>query len=410
MYLGLGVLAVAGAFEVWTFTVVRVMRMSPEGALAAIAAFPIAALPIYTRLALGTGPTLIHVAALAAITQVVAPTPLFGVQAAAAGLTGAWLIRAPTGRGSIIVAGAGAGVAAAVVAIAGSWSALSPNALAAGAVGAVGGGLIAGSLVLAGSPVLERLFQHVTPLTLIEALSYDHPLLRRLMTRAPGTFLHSTNVAVLADVAAHAIHADSLIARVGALYHDVGKTSSPDAFMENQRDAGDDEIAGGGARLSTDLLLAHVADGVRLVTEHGLGERVADFVREHHGTAELRVFASDGSQMMRSGRRYPGPKPRSRETGLLMLADQVEATARAWRPETLAACRTLIRDVVSRAESSGQLADSALTNADLQAVEVALTDVLHAMHHRRTGYPTDDRGPGANPERDADRNADPVTH
>ena len=108
--------------------------------------------------------------ALAGIGQAVAPTPLFGLQAAAAGLAGAWLVRAPTGRGSIVIAGAGAGAAAAGVLVAAAWTTMSPNALVAGAVGAIGGGLIAGSLVLAASPALEQLFHHATSLTLIEAL------------------------------------------------------------------------------------------------------------------------------------------------------------------------------------------------------------------------------------------------
>jgi putative nucleotidyltransferase with HDIG domain len=280
-----------------------------------------------------------------------------------------------------VLAGAAAGAASAIVLSATAWPTITAAALLSGAAGALVGGVLAGAVVLAASPLLERVFGHVTSLTLLEALSYDHPLLRRLLTRAPGTFLHSTNVAVLTDVAARAIGADVLTARVGALYHDVGKTAAPEAFMENQSLGGPPPDEGG---VSARLLVDHVANGVRLVLQHGLGERVADFVREHHGTTEVRLSGPtpvDGAAV-----HYPGPRPRSRETAVLMLADQIEATARARRPETRPDCIELAREIVDGAYGRGQLENAGLTDDDLDTLESAFADVLHAMHHRRIGY------------------------
>jgi hypothetical protein len=240
-------------------------------------------------------------------------------------------------------------------------------------------------------------FGHVTPLTLIESLSYDHPLLRRLLTEAPGTFLHSTNVAVLADVGARAIGADALAARVGALYHDVGKTRTPELFAENQ--AADNPHAVLTPDESARVLAGHVKEGVQLVLSHGLGERVADFVREHHGTSQMRSLIArlddtrdDGDASRFS---YPGPRPRSRETGLVMLADRAEAMARARRPQSRDACLALACETVDRVVEEGQLSNSGLTDADCERIERAFADVLFAIHHRREGY----RDPDATPAR-----------
>jgi putative nucleotidyltransferase with HDIG domain len=240
----------------------------------------------------------------------------------------------------------------------------------------------------------------VTSLTLLESLSYDHPLLRQLMTTAPGTFLHSTNLAVLCDAAAHAVNADALTLRAGALYHDIGKTRAPEFFIENQD--GVNLLADLTASESADILRAHVTDGVQLVTRYGLGPRLASFIREHHGTSTMRSVANKAEPWVDPATfRYPGPRPQSRETGLLMIADQVEATARALLPGTLGECRQLVQDAVDRIVADDQLGDSGLTRANLGAIVTALADVIHAIHHRRIRYP------GEKPQRRAPRDDEP---
>jgi putative nucleotidyltransferase with HDIG domain len=398
LYLTVGLILHGLAFEVWELVVERMFVASAAGGMFGAALFPAATLPMYTRLALGRGPMFVQVVAIAAILEPIASLlPWIWVYALASGLVGGLRVSPPTGRGSVIMAGAWAGAAGAAAFVVTSIGSLTAPQLAAGAAGSLLGGLLSGALVLTISPVAERVFGHVTPLTLIEALSYDHPLLRRLLTEAPGTFLHSTNVAVLADVGAKAIGADALAARVGGLYHDVGKTRTPELFAENQ--TGDNPHAVLTPDESARVLAGHVKEGVQLVLSHGLGERVADFVREHHGTAPMRSLLArledTGVEGDPSRFTYPGPRPRSPETGIVMLADRAEAMGRARRPETRDACLALACEAVDRVVEEGQLVSSGLTDADCERVEHAFADVLFAIHHRREGY----RDPDATPSR-----------
>ena len=254
-------------------------------------------------------------------------------------------------------------------------------------LGSLVGGVLGAGAVLAASPLMERLFRQATTLTLLEALSYDHPLLRRLMTKAPGTFLHSTNLAVLTDAAARAIGADPLTVRVGALFHDVGKTAAPEHFVENQDDEGPDHLS---TAERARVLRAHVTDGVALIHEYRLGERVAEFVREHHGTSKMRSLIE---RARRDGTtdpamlRYPGPRPQSKETALLMIADQLEAAARSTPLQTLESCVALARKTAERIKAEGQLAESGLSHDEIESAVLAFAGVLHAIHHRRFSYP-----------------------
>ena len=192
-------------------------------------------------------------------------------------------------------------------------------------------GAASGAFVtLAFSRPLEWAFGYSTRLRLVELLSYDHPLLRRLMARAPGTFQHSAAVALIARTGAEGIGADALLVRVGALYHDVGKLEAPQLFSENQHDGNPHDAMA--PRDSARAILGHTAHGVRLLEHYGVGERMADFVREHQGWGG-QLLRAEGSRERRSsgsGRLwYPGPRPRSRETAVLMMADKIEASVRA---------------------------------------------------------------------------------
>jgi putative nucleotidyltransferase with HDIG domain len=395
-YLTISLILHAFAFVIWQRLTREAFQAGGTGEAFALAMFPTALLPMYTRLAVGKGPMVVQVLALALILESIAFHRFASVQALAAGWVGGLRVSPPSGRGSVIRAGAWAGLASAVALAITSITMVEPEVIAAGMAGALLGELVSASLLLALSPFAERIFGHVTALTLIESLSYDHPLLRRLLTEAPGTFLHSTNVAVLADVGARAVGADALAARVGGLYHDVGKTRAPELFAENQSgDAPPAELTPSeGAR----VLLGHVKEGVTLVLSHGLGERVADFVREHHGTSEMRSMIDrleDTSTGPGAAFTYPGPRPRSRETAVVMLADRSEAMARARRPSSRDDCLGLAREVVDRTHAEGQLATSGLSDVELEQIERAFADVLFAIHHKRDGY----RDPEATPSR-----------
>jgi putative nucleotidyltransferase with HDIG domain len=245
------------------------------------------------------------------------------------------------------------------------------------------------------APLAEGLFGHITRLTMSEWLSYEHPLLRQLASTAPGTFQHSVNVGVLADAAAGAIGADPLLARVGGLYHDVGKMNAPEYFIENQHQQNphDDLDPSESAR----ILRAHVVDGVDLVQRHRMGQRLADFVREHHGTSQMRLLRDKAEGLGQSvdddTYRYPGPSPQSRETGLLMIADQLEATARSNPPGDDAQCDALVRTTMERIQGERQLDDSGLTVGDLARAERGFSRALQAMYHRRLSYPSSDDRP-----------------
>lgn len=263
-------------------------------------------------------------------------------------------------------------------------------------LGVAVGAFLAPPMVLAIGPGAEWLFGHTTILTIREWLNYEHPLLRRLASAAPGTFQHSVNVGVLADAAATAIGGDALLARVGGLYHDVGKLQAPEFFSENQHGPNPhDELE---PWESAAVLRAHVSDGVVLVTEHGMGQRIVAFVQEHHGTAVMPVFQKKAQALGRQSDvketyRYAGPRPRSRETGIVMIADQIEATARAVVPEDDRACLDIVRRTLTRIRQEAQLEESGLTRRDLRAIEQACARAVQAMYHRRASYPPAGKSP-----------------
>lgn len=255
-------------------------------------------------------------------------------------------------------------------------------------VGAMVGCAASGLSLLAIGPLFEWMFGHMTRIRLVELMNYHHPLLRRVTEATPGTFQHSVTVALLVDAAAQAVGADALLGRVGALYHDAGKTEQPELFVENQheRNPHDDLPPHESAR----RIIAHVEAGVRLVREFGLGERIADFVREHHGTSLVRYFmarAAAQGPVDAAAFQYPGPRPGSAETGILMLADQVEATARAMDAPTPEGLRAMVQQTIDRTLAEGQLDECPLTVQQLASVREAFVQVLMGAHHRRIKYP-----------------------
>jgi putative nucleotidyltransferase with HDIG domain len=397
LFVAVSFVLAAALFQIWHFATQRVLGSTDTASLVAASIFPIAALPMYTRLALGLGPMLVQLIAFALlILAVPARLPLFSAQILIGGLVGGLLVGDPRGRGSVVTAGMASGAAAALVFLVIFGPHMPAPSLIGGALGTIVGGAVAGGLVLALSPATERLLGHVTPLTLIEALSYDHPLLRRLITRAPGTFLHSTNLAIMSDGAARRIGANALVARVGALYHDVGKTLAPENFIENQQ--GETRVDDRTAEEIARSLIQHVSDGAALIRSFGLGDTVAQFALEHHGTSPMRSLSERAAREGLSNPRalqYPGPRPRSRETAIVMIGDQVEATARVRQPQTRDECLTLARESVARIMADEQLVYSGLTLAELDLIEQAFAETLHAIHHRRLGYAFSDVTPSA---------------
>jgi putative nucleotidyltransferase with HDIG domain len=263
-------------------------------------------------------------------------------------------------------------------------------------------GTVAGFLVSGCLPLVERCFNIVTDITLLELADGSHPLQQELIRRAPGTYTHSMTVATLAEPAAEAIGADPLLTRVGAYFHDVGKMLKPDYFIENQ--SGENRHQGLEPALSTLVIIGHVKDGVALAEEYRLPRPIIDFIQQHHGTTLVEYFYREALRQQEShGRghvelepafRYPGPKPRNRENGIVMLADAVESSSRALGDPTPGSLRKLVHDLLMKRLLDGQFDESGLTLTELHVVEEVLSKGLIALYHSRIKYPeARERGP-----------------
>lgn len=258
-------------------------------------------------------------------------------------------------------------------------------------------GLASSSIALLLQYFLAQTLGLTTALQLIEISRPDFPLLQFFLRNAPGTYQHSLQVANLAEQAAELIGADALLTRVGALFHDVGKALNPSFFIENQPAESIDPHDDVDPTESAAAIIAHVTDGVALSRKYRLPRRIDDFILEHHGTMVTRyqhnqavqAAGGDASKVDVNKFRYPGPRPQSRETALLMLADGTEARARAQRPQDDESIRKLVLSTIDSAQKQGQLDDTKLTLKDLGIITDAFVTILKGTHHPRIAYPKD---------------------
>lgn len=255
----------------------------------------------------------------------------------------------------------------------------------------LGGGVLSGLLALGAIPVLERLSGILTPMHLLELASPDHPLLKELISKAPGTYSHSVIVGNLAAAAAQEIGADALLARVGSYYHDIGKVKRSSFFVENQPH-GRNSHEHIKPNLSALVISSHVKEGVEMAKEHRLPREIVDIIRQHHGTTLIRYFYAraleEGQEgVNESGFRYPGERPRSKEAALVMLADAVEATAKSLEKPSAVKLEQVARSIIGERLEDGQLADTSLTLGDLEKITLEFTRILSGMYHERVEYP-----------------------
>ncbi|MFQ5593108.1 MAG: HD family phosphohydrolase [Anaerolineae bacterium] len=247
-------------------------------------------------------------------------------------------------------------------------------------------------LALAGFYTLGALFGITTSLQLMELARPTHPLLHQLQLKAPGTYHHSVLVSNMAEQAAQRVGADALLVRVGAYYHDVGKTLRPYFFVENQIEGANvhDRLD---PETSAQIIISHVPDGLELAEKHGLPAALRDFIAQHHGTTLVSYFyrqacVEHGEDTVdKEVFRYPGPRPQTQETAILMLADGVEATARANRPATKDEIDQLVRSVINRRMTEGQLDTCDLTLQDLDQIRQEFVRILKGIYHPRIKYP-----------------------
>ncbi len=258
------------------------------------------------------------------------------------------------------------------------------------------GGLSNLIIVAGAMPLLESVFKLTTDMRLLELGDQNHPLLRRMVVKAPGTYHHSLLVGHLAEEAAEAVGASPLLARVGAYYHDIGKMMKPDYFIENQDERNrHDRIT---PTMSALILISHVKEGVELARSHQLPREIIDLIRQHHGTCLIRYFyekarSRSADDVREEIFRYPGPRPQTREAGILMLADMVEAASRSLSDHSLGRLSSLVNRIVQSAFSEGQLDDCNLTLRDLNRIQEAFMRVLVGIHHHRIHYPEQDDAP-----------------
>jgi putative nucleotidyltransferase with HDIG domain len=256
-------------------------------------------------------------------------------------------------------------------------------------------GFASASIALLVQYIFAQMLGLSNPLHLIEISRPDHPLLQYVLQNAPGTYQHSLQVANLAEQGAEAIGADPVLTRVGALFHDCGKAKNPQFFIENQVPGNIDSHDDMKPEIAAEIIINHVRDGISLSEKYRLPPRIRDFIREHHGTSATRYqycraiehSKKSPEKIDKSKFTYPGPKPRTKETALLMLADGCEAKARAELPKTDEDLRALIKKVIDTCMQEGQLEDSPLTLRDIKIISDTFYKVLQNIHHPRLKYP-----------------------
>ncbi len=282
-----------------------------------------------------------------------------------------------------------------------------PLSLGLALTGAATSGVISASLALAGLFLLGPLFDLPTTFRLLELSRPDHPLLQRLLREAPGTYHHSLMVASMAEQAAEQIGLNPLLVRVGAYYHDIGKIARPYYFAENQMEGTNphDQLD---PHTSAQVIIGHVHDGLELARRYRLPSWVRAFITEHHGTSRAGFQyeraveqAGDPSRVNEAHFRHRGPRPRSRETALVMLADRCEAAVRARRPTTPEDLSQVVRKVFGEVLETGQLDDCPITMRELNEVQQSFVYTLKGVFHPRLPYPTASPLPGPLPRADS---------
>lgn len=255
----------------------------------------------------------------------------------------------------------------------------------------LGSGVLVALVSTAFAPLVEFLGRYVSGVKLLELASLDRPLLRELSLQAPGTWNHSMVVAQLAETAAEAIGANPLLTRVGAFYHDIGKANKPAYFIENQSDENrHDKLT---ASMSALIIKAHVKDGVEMARAEKLPQPLIDFILEHHGNSLMEYFyekaqreAQEGDVVDESHYRYPGPRPQTKETGIVMLADAVEAASRTIKEPTPAKIQGLVQKIINKVFASGELNECNITLRDLHCIAKSFTRCLSGIYHKRIDY------------------------
>ena len=261
-------------------------------------------------------------------------------------------------------------------------------------------GVLAPFITYGISALFEVIFRVTSDLTLLELTDFNHPLLKRLSQEANGTFNHSVVVGNLAESCANAVGGNPLLSRVGAYYHDIGKLTRPEYFIENQF-GGENPHDALAPSLSSKIIVGHVKDGIKLTREYHLPPAVADFIPMHHGTSRIDYFynraldqqSEETGSLSEEDFRYPGPKPNTKETGLLMICEAVEAAVRSLKNPTLNKIESMADKIIEKKLKEEQLDECPLTMRDLNKIKgevngrYGMMPVLRGIYHLRIEYP-----------------------
>jgi cyclic-di-AMP phosphodiesterase PgpH len=259
-----------------------------------------------------------------------------------------------------------------------------------------GWGLMAGFFLGGSLPFLENAFGIVTGISLLELGDITHPLLQELVRRAPGTHNHSITVGTIAEAAAERIGANALLVRIGAYFHDIGKMLKPHYFIENQVGS-TNRHANLAPAMSTLIIIGHVKDGIDLGRQHHLPEPIIDLIEQHHGTTLVEYFFHEAHRrnntnpdpaiVQESAFRYPGPKPQTREAGILMMADSVESASRSLSEPTPSRIEGLVSELIDKRLRDGQFDECGLTLCEIAEIRDSLIKSLIGIYHGRVKYP-----------------------
>ena len=254
-------------------------------------------------------------------------------------------------------------------------------------------GIVSSVIVLGILPLFEYLFKTVTNISLLELADFNHPLLARMTLEAPGTYHHSLVVGNLAEAACAQIGANALLARIGAYYHDIGKLNKPDYFSENQeKDASKHDTLS--PTMSKMVIMNHVKEGAELARKYKLNPRLLDFILQHHGDSLVYYFyrraleeLEEDQEIKEEGFRYPGPRPDTKETAVVLLADSVEAATRALKDPTPNKIEELVHKVINNKFIDRQLDECDLTLKDMDKISAVFIRILNGIYHSRVAYP-----------------------
>lgn len=266
-------------------------------------------------------------------------------------------------------------------------------------VWSIASGLFSGFIVMGLLPVFEHVFKVPTNISLLELSDLNHPLLKKLALEAPGTYHHSIMVGNLAEVACDAIGANSLLARVGSYYHDIGKIPKAEYFSENEMTAGS-RHSNLLPSMSALIIAKHVKEGVEIAKKHKLTNTIIDFITQHHGDSLISYFyqkaiekTEEGDAIKEEHFRYPGPRPQTKESAIVLLADSVEASSRALNDPTPSSIRNLVKKIINNKFIDGQLDECDLTLKDMHKIADSFVHVLMGIYHTRLTYPEDIKKP-----------------